>query len=78
LRVNRLQDRKIECSTIMNAGTGPDHKVVLIGDSGTGKTSLLNRAIQTDGPLSSIRPTVGTNISILRISDVTLKIWDTA
>jgi Ras-related protein Rab-11A/Rab family protein len=56
-------------------------RVVLIGDSAVGKTSLLNRALHSDF-VSSITPTIGANWHLFNhVSDgenFALQIWDTA
>ena len=56
-------------------------KIVVIGDSGVGKTSLLQQYI--DGEVSSMtKPTIGADFlkKVLHIDgrEVTLQIWDTA
>jgi small GTP-binding protein len=60
----------------------PGFKVVLLGNSGSGKTSILNYAV-TGSPLSSPRPTIGCICSELQADNasgapVRLNIWDTA
>jgi len=58
-----------------------DAKVVLLGDSGVGKTSLIVRYIQGEFNADS-KPTIGasfwTKRLILDAQKVTLQIWDTA
>ena len=56
-------------------------KIVVIGDSGVGKTSLLQQFI--DGEVGSMtKPTIGADFlkKVLNIDgkEVTLQIWDTA
>ena len=56
-------------------------KIVIIGDSGVGKTSLLQQYMH-DKMNSSTKPTIGADFSKKNINidgqDVTLQIWDTA
>jgi small GTP-binding protein len=56
-------------------------KVVLLGNSGAGKTSLLQYALKS-APFASPQPTIGCNCSLLVVETATeavsLSIWDTA
>ena len=56
-------------------------KLLLIGDSGVGKTSLIQRYTTTKF-ISAFKPTIGADFSnkILQIEDCTViaQIWDTA
>jgi small GTP-binding protein len=62
-------------------GRPPAAKVVFLGNSGAGKTSILQYAL-TSSPKSNPVPTVGCNCQLLTIpvedQDVLLNIWDTA
>jgi len=60
------------------------YKVVILGDTGVGKTSLLNRYIHNRFSSGEYRATIGAdfltkvqNLSV-KDKDVTLQIWDTA
>jgi small GTP-binding protein len=60
----------------------PGFKVVLLGNSGSGKTSVLNYAL-TGSPCALLQPTIGCNCSHRAFQtstgeSVTLNIWDTA
>jgi small GTP-binding protein len=61
----------------------PDHsyKVILLGNSGTGKTSILHFAMTGCQDLD-VRPTIGCQASVLTVGPsthpITLKLWDTA
>jgi small GTP-binding protein len=61
--------------------TGPSCKVVLLGDSGVGKTSLVNRWM-TGTYQRVTNPTIGANHQRKRVivdnAEVDLLIWDTA
>jgi small GTP-binding protein len=56
-------------------------KVVLLGNSGTGKTSLLDFAV-TRSSRGDLQPTIGCNCSLLAFEfdsrRVSLRVWDTA
>jgi len=57
------------------------YKVVLLGNSGVGKTSILNYTVSNSPSTDSV-PTIGCNCSILTMNidakEVRLKVWDTA
>ena len=59
----------------------PSLKIVLLGDSGVGKTTILSRWM-TGKYYQSLRPTVGTNhqrkLVSIKGKDVELFLWDTA
>ena len=56
-------------------------KIIVIGESGVGKTSLLNKYL-TGNTLTDSMATIGANFKKkqlkLRNQDVNLQIWDTA
>ncbi|KAH0793787.1 Ras family protein [Histomonas meleagridis] len=55
------------------------HKVVFVGDSGAGKTSIINKFTQISGtPVPTITATSVQCIVHLPEQDVTLNVWDTA
>jgi small GTP-binding protein len=61
-------------------GVAP-YKVVLLGDSRVGKTTLIAREVQADYQLN-LKPTVGCHCNTLSLivgrKTVTLQVWDTA
>ena len=64
-------------------GTNPlNYKVVLLGNTGTGKTTILLSKLFDDGGRQKHGPTIGVNCQDLHIAldhqDVTLNVWDTA
>jgi Ras-related protein Rab-6A len=56
-------------------------KVVLLGNSGTGKTSILDFAV-THSSRDDLQPTIGCNCSLLTFDfatgPISLRVWDTA
>ncbi|OHT07623.1 GTP-binding protein YPT52 [Tritrichomonas foetus] len=61
--------------------TDIQHKIVLLGDSRVGKTSLLNRQLHGYQP-QNLNPTIGCHCNELTMTvddkPVTLQVWDTA
>ena len=55
-------------------------KVVVVGESGVGKSSLLARLRHPDGTLPDVAPTIGMDTTDFTVADtgVRLSIWDTA
>jgi small GTP-binding protein len=66
---------------IQSPGAISPFKVVLLGDSRVGKTSLISRKTQSDASLNP-KPTVGCHCSEVSITLqrklITLQVWDTA
>jgi small GTP-binding protein len=60
---------------------GAPYKIVLLGDSRVGKTTLIARKVQADYQLN-LKPTVGCHCNTLSLmvdrKTVTLQVWDTA
>ena len=58
------------------------YKIVLLGNTGTGKTTILLSKLFDDGGRQKHGPTIGVNCQDLHIAlddrDVTLNVWDTA
>jgi small GTP-binding protein len=71
------------CSALPRAAAGMRHKVVLLGNTRTGKTSILARMLGEEVPMRSV-PTIATTFHRLDIQsddkrpEVLLSIWDTA
>jgi small GTP-binding protein len=65
----------------MRSDPDPGYKVVLLGNSGAGKTSILGYAM-SGAPNLRVIPTIGCQASVLPVQTpsrlVTLKLWDTA
>lgn len=53
------------------------HKIVFIGKSGSGKTSIINRLTNVDDPLNTGK-TYGTSIYTLYYNGCTYQLWDIA
>ena len=59
------------------------YKVILLGDSGTGKTSIMNRYLDNDAPCHHTEPTIGVDFRLKTGIEkdgktIKLHIWDTA
>ena len=59
------------------------YKVVIVGHSGVGKTSIIHRYISEENELTTLEPTLGAvfHEKVHQIKDgerVTFEIWDTA
>jgi small GTP-binding protein len=67
-------------TSIKSAFSGPKYKIILVGDSGVGKTSIfwhyIHNEVSTDHPMT----TIDFRYKMIKLHDklVKLCIWDTA
>ena len=59
------------------------YKIILLGDSGTGKTSIMNRYLDNSAPKRTHEPTIGVDFrfkagTVMDDKKVKLHLWDTA
>ena len=63
-------------NSLYNKNTIPAIKVVFIGDSGTGKSSLIIRKLKNK--FEETQSTIGAGYNQLKVNNLVLNLWDTA
>lgn len=76
-KISILYYKKSAFGIMSSNDSSQSYKVVLVGSSGVGKTSIVHQLLQGSQPVETT-PTIGVEFKMYAYSDVKLQLWDTA